>query len=85
MASMFQPFPKGTKLFIKTVTFYYIATFNKQKQGFWHLSDVTWVETIPDWQEFVSMRPHIPQECKHKPCPNIAINQQAIVDVSVWQ
>lgn len=86
LLSMFQktPFKPKQRYFIKTVTFYYIATFVEENKGFLKFGDVVWIENIGKWNDFVAQRPHLPNDIKYHRAPDLLINQQAILDVTPW-
>jgi hypothetical protein len=82
---MFSPFKKNKKYFIKTVTFYYIGTLQKQCGGFLKFTDVKWIENVPDWQDFWKSRPSLPPSMKAHDMPTLHINADAIVDMTLWE
>ena len=82
---MFSPFQKKKRYFIKTVTFYYLGTLEKQYNGFLKFTNVKWIENVPDWQDFWKSRPSLPPAMKAHDMPTLVINREAIVDVTEWE
>jgi len=76
---MFYPLKKNQRYFIKTVTFYYVATFKAKHGSLLSWQDVELVKSVDDWSEFYRTKgkgePH---------CQAIHINADAIVDITPW-
>lgn len=81
---MFAPFNKGKLYFVRTVTFYYLATFVKSKRGFYEFKNAECILSIPDWEDFLKSRPRLPPAYKPLPVGTIIINHEAVVDVMPW-
>jgi hypothetical protein len=83
--SMFSPFKKNTRYFIKTITFYYIATYKSQRGGFFKFENVVWIENVPDWEDFWKSKPALPPSIKEHQMSDLSMNGAAIIDFAVWQ
>jgi len=79
------PFEVGKKYLVRTVTFYYLATYTKRKGNFYYFENVHLVLNIPDWQDFWQSRPSLPPAMKPISFPSIYLNQDGIVDVVPWE
>jgi hypothetical protein len=65
---------KRKRYFVKTFTWYYIATFTGKHGSFWTFTDVEIVKEIRDWEQFKAN----PRGERY--CGEIDINTAAIVD-----
>ena len=73
------PFERNKYYFVKTITFYYVAKFERIRGGFATFSDVSLVKSVDDWSEFYRTKgrgePH---------CNTIHINLATVVDITPW-
>jgi len=74
------PFERNKYYFIKSITFYYIAKFEKVRGGFATFTDVGLVKNVEDWDQF-----RLTKGKGEYHSPSIIINLSAIVDAQLWE
>lgn len=76
---MFYPLKKNKLYFVKTITFYYVATFKAKHGDLIEFKDVGLVKDVADWSEFYRTKAK-----GELHTDAIYINTDAIVDVTPW-
>lgn len=76
---MLYPLKKSKFYFVKTITFYYVASFKAKHGNLIEFKDVSLVKDVVDWSEFYRTK------AKGEPhADTLFINMDAIVDVTPW-
>lgn len=74
------PFERNKYYFVKTITFYYVAKFERVRGGFATFTDVGLVKNVEDWDQFRILKGR-----GEKHSDAIHINLSAIVDAVPWE